>query len=283
MDQKTWLDFLTLLHNKLRNSKGIKLTQLPALLEISNFMLFRFLDNDDLGIKIPDEIKFKHIYFKYATDKKIKEDESIPNIIDKNCYKLWAAVYDIKHNKDNFLIGKYYENNDLSRYLDSSTSRVSAFINKSSACETIQDIVNAIYKKFKNIEFNSEFFDMFGSAYEAFKTDASGNAGKHTAQHFTNQYIKKNVIDELDPHHDEIFYEPCAGSGGFIHTADHYVAEKEGIKKAQIFKENVYANECNPEIFRPLLLNMLFHNIPVKNIKEQDSLSVENVWRMLRI
>ena len=207
ISQKEWLDFLHLLHNKLRNSKGIKLTQMPALIEISNFMLFRFLDNDDLGIKIPDKLKFRHVYLKYATNKKIKEDKSIPLIKDRNCFKLWNAVYNIEHNKDDFLIGKYFENSNLTRYLDSMTSRVSVFISKSDACETIQDIINTIYVKFKDIEFNSDFFDMFGSAYEAFKTDACGNSGKSTAQHFTNQYIKKIVINELDPKHN-LFQEP---------------------------------------------------------------------------
>ena len=278
--QKEWLDFLHLLHNKLRNGKGIKLTQMPALIEISNFMLFRFLDNDNLGIGLPDKLKFKHMYLKYATNKKIQEDKKTPNLVDRNCYKLWHAVYDVNNNIDNYLIGKYFVTPVLSKYLNSATSRVSAYIGSHTACETIQDIVNTIYERFKNIEFNSEFFDMFGSAYEAFKTSATGNLGKHTAQHFTNQYIKKIVIDELDPKHNEVFYEPCAGSGGFIHTADHYIVEKEGIENAKIFKNNIYANECNPEIFRPLLLNMLFHNIPVNNITEQDSLGRNNAIDM---
>jgi len=280
MNQATWLDFLHLLHNKLRNSRGIKLTQMPALLEISNLMLFRFLDNANLNIKIPDELKFKHMYDKYASDSKIAEDRKIPKNVDRNCYKLWNHVYNTR-NEEKCLILKYYELDELNPYLDSTTNRVSAFIKKHDACETIQDIVNTIYKKFENIEFNSNFYDMFGSAYEAFKTDASGNSGKNTAQHFTNQYIKKIVVDELKPLSNEIFYEPCAGSGGFIHTADHYVTANEGIKKSRIFKTNIHANECNPEIFRPLLLNMLFHNIPVQNIKEQDSLSASNVREMM--
>jgi type I restriction-modification system DNA methylase subunit/restriction endonuclease S subunit len=281
ISQKEWLDFLNLLHNKMRNSKGIKLTEMPALLEISNFMLFRFLDNDgNLPFKIKDELKFKELYKKYATDKKIKEDESIPNIKDRNSYNLWHELYDVKYNKDNCLIIKYYNNEHLQRYLDSATNRVSAFMDKQESAETIQDIVNAIYKKFKDVEFNTEFFDMFGSAYEEFKTNASSNSGKHTAQHFTNVYIKKIVINELKPKHNEVFYEPCAGSGGFIHTADHYVVENEGVDKASKFKKNIYANECNPEIFRPLVLNMLFHNIPVKNIIEQDSLSKTNIKEM---
>lgn len=278
--KKEWLDFLHLLHNKLRNGKGIKLTQMPALLEISNFMLFRFLDNDEnLGIKIPDVHKFKHLYKKYATSEKIKEDISIPNMCDRNCFKLWHELYDIQNNID-CLIKKYYENEYLQRYLNSSTNRVSVFMENSNACETIQDIIYTIYKKFRGNTFDSDFFDMFGSAYEEFKTNACGNGGKHTAQHFTNVFIKQLIINELAPKHNELFYEPCAGSGGFIHTADHYVLLNEGNEKSKEFKKNIYANECNPEIFRPLVLNMLFHNIPALNIKENDSLSTENILLM---
>ena len=291
ISQKDWLKFLDDLHNKLRNSKGLKLTQMPALYEISNFMLFRFLDSEKIiGIKIPKEDKMKKMYEKYATDEKIKEDKKTPNICDRNCYKLWDEIYNYKDDKkiekkDNCLILRYLNNEDLKPYLKSSTNRISAYIDNSKACETIQEIINLIYKKFENVDFDSKFFDMFGSAYEDFKTDACGNGGKQTAQHFTNVYIKKLIINELKPKHNETFYEPCAGSGGFIHTADHYVLEKEGENKSKIFKKNIFANECNPEIYRPLVLNMLFHNIPMTdtddcNIKEEDSLSNENIIRM---
>jgi type I restriction-modification system DNA methylase subunit/restriction endonuclease S subunit len=283
--QKEWLDFLDLLHNKLRNAKGLKLTQMPALYEISNFMLFRFLDNKDIiGIKISKDDKMKKMYEKYATDEKIKDDLKTPNISDRNCYKLWDEVYNF-NNKDKCLLHRYLENEDLLPYLKSSTNKVSAYVNNSKGCVVIQDVLNVLYKKFESIEFDSKFFDMFGSAYEEFKTQACGNGGKQTAQHFTNVYIKKIIINELKPKHNEIFYEPCAGSGGFIHTADHYVLENEGEDKSKIFKKNIFANECNPEIFRPLVLNMLFHNIPLsdkndQNINEEDSLSNENIMKM---
>ena len=285
--QKEWLSFLDQLHNKLRGAKGIKLTQMPALYEISNFMLFRFLDSEKIvGIKIPKDDRMKKIYEKYATDEKIKEDKKIPldKYKDKNCYKLWNDVYNVDNN-ENCLILKYLKNEDLKPYLKSTTNKISAYVGNNKACESIQEIINIIYKKFEDVEFDSKFFDMFGSAYEEFKTNACGNGGKQTAQHFTNVYIKKIIIDELKPKHNEIFYEPCAGSGGFIHTADHYVLEKEGEDKSKIFKKNIFANECNPEIYRPLVLNMLFHNIPItdkddSNIKEEDSLCNENIMRM---
>lgn len=89
--------------------------------------------------------------------------------------------------------------------------------------------------------------------------------------------IKKLVVEELDIKSNEIYYEPCAGTGGFIHTVDKYVREKEGEEKAKKFKSNIYANECNPEMIKPLMINMLLHNIPVDNIHEADSLNNSNI------
>ncbi len=189
--QKEWLSFLDLLHNKLRNAKGIKLTQMPALCEISNFMFYRFLDSSKIvGIKIPKEDRMIELYEKYATDEKILEDKKIPldKFEERNCYKLWNELYNVGANKKCLII-RYMNNKELSPYLKSTTNKLSAYIGNSKACEIIQDVLNIVYKKFENVEFDSKFFDMFGSAYEDFKTNACGNSGKHTGQHFTNVFI----------------------------------------------------------------------------------------------
>jgi len=279
--KKEWLDFLHLLHNKLRNSEGVKLTGMSALTEINNFMMFRFLDDcDKFGFDLPENYKCKNLYLKYATDKKIEEDKRITHNKDMNRTKLWESIYDFSGNDDS-LLSLYFSHCDLRKYLLSSVDRISAYTTEKNSMITIQNIINIIYKKFKNITFDSKFFDMFGSAYEEFKTNACGNSGKHTGQHFTNVFIKKIIINELKPKHNEIFYEPCAGSGGFVHTADHYVHENEGYDKSKLFKKNIYANECNLEIFRPLIMNMMFHNIPVDNIHQNDSLDTCNIKKML--
>ena len=159
LNQKEWLSFLDTLHNKLRGGKGIKLTQMPALYEINNFMLFRFLDSEKIiGIKIPKNDKMINMYEKYATDEQIKDDKNIPldRYTDRSCYKLWDEVYNI--NNKNCLILKYVHNEDLMPYLKSTTQKISVYIGNSKSCEVIQDIVNTIYKKFENVDFDSKFF-----------------------------------------------------------------------------------------------------------------------------
>jgi type I restriction-modification system DNA methylase subunit len=271
------LNFTHQLHNKLRGAKGIKLTGLPALNEIENILFFRFMEEIDEIKDIDEDITFTAICEKYATDEKIKEDKKIPHIADRNCYKLWDEFYNTSNTK--CIIGKYFSNETIKKYINSAVTRISAFTDKNRGGEispTIQVMFNMVYNKFKIIKFDSKFYDMFGSAHEEFKTNEHGNGGKGTGQHFTPMDIKQYVAEELDVKSNETYYEPCAGTGGFIHTIDKHVREKEGEKASKKFKNNIYANECNPELVKPLMINMLLHNIPVTNIHEQDSLSNKN-------
>ncbi len=272
------LNFTHQLHCKLRGAKGIKLTGLPALNEIENILFFRFIEEIKEITGISDEHKFTKICEKYASNEKINEDKKIPVLADRNCYKLWYEFYDITNK--NCILMKYLSNQQIKKYIKSSVNKVSAFVEKKEVCQTIQILFNMVYNKFKNITFDSKFYDIFGSAHEEFKTNEHGNSGKHTGQHFTPMDIKKLVSDELDVKSNEIYYEPCAGTGGFIHTIDKYIREKEGEQASTKFKKNIYANECNPELIKPLMINMLLHNIPVDNIHETDSLSYENIIEM---
>jgi len=192
---------------------------------------------------------------------------------DRHCYTLWSNIYDIDNEKS-FIVNAY-DNEYLIKYLKSSSSLVSAFCHNSKACTTIQELFNIVYNVLKDIVIDYNFYDAVGSAYEEFKTNYVGNTGKHTGQHFTPIIIKKYIIDELKPKYTELFYEPCCGTGGFIHTAYSYLFHnnKENCDK---FKEHIYANECNPEIVKPLMINMLIHNIPITYIEEKDSLDFMN-------
>jgi len=271
ISEQDLLQFTHQLHCKLRK----KVTGLSALNEIENIMLFRFIE-ERKDIKLKDNITFSKICEKYATDDKIKEDKKEPTFNKRNCYKLWEAVYDISN--DNCMILEYHNNDIIKKYIKSSVHKISIFTDKEKATlsQLIQELFNMVYNKFKNIKFDSSFYDMFGSAHEAFKTNAHKNSGKHTGQHFTPMDIKRLVAEELKVKSTDIYYEPCAGTGGFVHTIDKYVRENEGEKESKKFKKNIYANEYNAEIIKPLMINMLLHDIPVDNIHERDSLSNEN-------
>ena len=273
ISEQDLLQFTHLLHCKLRK----KVTGLSALNEIENIMLFRFIE-ERKDIKLKDDITFSKICEKYASDDKIKEDKKEPTFNKRNCYKLWEAVYDTSNDDNNCMILEYHNNHIIRKYIKSSVHKISIFTDKDKALLSplIQELFNMVYNKFKNVKFDSSFYDMFGSAHEEFKTNAHGNGGKHTGQHFTPMDIKRLVAEELKVKSTEKYYEPCAGTGGFVHTIDKYVREKEGDTASKKFKNNIYANEYNAEIIKPLMINMLLHDIPVTNIHERDSLSNEN-------
>ena len=153
------------------------------------------------------------------------------------------------------------EHDFFSRYLTSEVSRISAYIDsgtgkksKIAVHETVQRIFNMIHKEFDGITFDHEFYDMFGSAYEEFKTNSVGNRGKDTGQHFTPIQAKDLIVKELELKPTDLFYECCAGSGGFINKAINYMYENYPKKYEKFKKNNIYANEVNPEIFKPLMI-----------------------------
>lgn len=167
------LNFTHQLHCQLRSSKGIKLTGLPALNEIENILFFRFIEEMKDITGIPEEYKFTTICEKYASDEKINDDKKIPHLGDRNCFKLWCEFYDITDK--NCVLFKYLANNQIKKYVKSSINKMSAFVEKKEACQTIQILFNMVYNKFKNITFDSKFYDMFGAAHEEFKTNEHGN------------------------------------------------------------------------------------------------------------
>jgi len=274
INKNEWLKFLHKLHNKVRNAKRIKLTGMSALNEISNFLMFWYIEPQIEKHGLSKEYKFSYIHDMYASKKAIDEDKKIPLLEDKNSYKLWNHVYNVK-NKE-CLIVRLLDNDHFKKYIISDVNKVSSYIGESGVCETVQEIFSIIYDDLKDVELNYEFFDAFGSAYEQFKTDSVSNAGKRTGQHFTPVSIKEFIIKELKLKPDDILYEPFAGSGGFLHTADNYIYHNFSEKEYEKFKHNIIANECEPEIIKSLMINMLLYDIPIDNIQKEDSFDINN-------
>jgi len=290
MDKNAWFSFLHNLHNIVRNGKGIKLTGIPALNEINNFLLLKFLEPkiDEYGL--PDNCKFSVLYENYCTDEKIKQDEKAKNLKDKNYYNLWDEYCNVRgSDPNNDAVIKLFVGHDIiSKYIKNDVSAICTYIDKPESGINIQKLINAIYKKYDEIAkikkkhindltLDDWNFDAFGLAYEQWKSESVSEKGKKTGQHFTPIELKTWMMKELNPKASETFYEPACGTGGFITIAYKYIKDtKQDIKK---FRNNIYANECNPEVFKPLMINMLIHEIPVDNIHSEDSLDIHNCER----
>jgi type I restriction-modification system DNA methylase subunit len=274
---QSWLNFMWSLHNDVRQSRGLKLTGLGALNEINNYLLLFFMERNFDKYELSDECRFSYLYNNFCSDEKIKEDTKLPNTsyeekIKHNYYKVWDHWCNVQGNMS-CVLRQMATSDLLKKYLKNEVVSICAFSDKDETGKTIQLIINKIYKQFndQNNSLNDTLnFSAFGDAYEKFKQQASSDSGKTTGQHFTPDVVKDYVVKEIKPKNNETFYEPACGTGGFIHHAVKYVRSNES--NCDHFINNLIANECNPEIYKPLAINMLIHDIPFDNINKQDSL-----------
>jgi type I restriction enzyme M protein len=227
--------------------------------------------------ELSNECRFSYLYNNFCSDEKIKEDTKLPNTsyeekIKHNYYKVWDHWCNVQGNMS-CVLRQMATSDLLKKYLKNEVVSICAFSDKDETGKTIQLIINKIYKQFndQNNSLNDTLnFSAFGDAYEKFKQQASSDSGKTTGQHFTPDVVKDYVVKEIKPKNNETFYEPACGTGGFIHHAVKYVRSNES--NCDIFVNKLIANECNPEIYKPLAINMLIHDIPFDNINKQDSL-----------
>ena len=277
-----WLNFIWTLHNKVRNGKGVKLTGLGALNEINNFLLILFLSRKLKDYDLDDTCSLKYMYDKFCSPEAEQKEKKLkdPNY---NNYKKLHEHYCDPTNDDCVLL-QLINNDIIKKYLKNDVTVICSLCDNNETGRTILDIFKYMYEHFQNIAKNNGLedinelsiddfgFDAFGNAYEKFKQQSCEDSGKTTGQHFTPVIAKEYIINELKIKDTEIFYEPCAGSGGFIHTSMKYIKNNNGdyIK----FVKNLFANECNGEIYKPLSINMLIHDIPIDNINKQDSLDM---------
>jgi len=279
-----WLNFMTTLHNKVRNGKGSKLTGMGALNEINNFLLLFFIERSFDKYKLDDTCRFSYLYETYCSKKVINDEKNVKRSKpDSNpLYKQLHHFY-CDTNNPNCLLRKLLANKIIKSYLKNATITICAYTEKVETGKTIQDIIQYMFEHFEKIakSINKNIndltlddfgFDAFGDAYEKFKQQSCQDSGKTTGQHFTPVIAKDYIINELKPKEDEIFYEPACGTGGFIHRTMKYL--KDNNKDYLKFIDNVQANECNAEIYKPLSINMLIHGVPIENIKNQDSLDL---------
>ena len=277
-----WLNFIWTLHNKVRNGKGVKLTGLGALNEINNFLLILFLSRKLKDYDLDDTCSLKYMYDKFCSPEAEQKEKKLkdPNY---NNYKKLHEHYCDPTNDDCVLL-QLINNDIIKKYLKNDVTVICSLCDNNETGRTILDIFKYMYEHFQNIAKNNGLedinelsiddfgFDAFGNAYEKFKQQSCEDSGKTTGQHFTPVIAKEYIINELKIKDTEIFYEPCAGSGGFIHTSMKYIKNNNGdyIK----FVKNLFANECNGEIYKPLSINMLIHDIPIDKINKQDSLDM---------
>jgi type I restriction-modification system DNA methylase subunit len=312
IDSQSWHSLMHALHNDVRNSRGLKLTGMAALNEINNYLLLFFIERNFSKYPTLDETcKFSYMYLNFCTDEHIKYDaKNYSGDPEKNrqlnYYKIWNHWCNTQNL--NCVLRKLAGSARIQKYLQNEALTMCAFTQNCDTGKTIQLMINKIWTKFSqiansndpnivmNLPLESFGFDAFGDAYEKFKLDMSSNSGKTTGQHFTPDIVKSFIVNETKPKYQELFYEPACGTGGFIHHAAKYIKFNDiktnvpykddngnilSISPYEYFVKHLMANECNPEIYKPLAINMLIHDIPIERIKKQDSLDNINIGQTL--
>jgi len=283
MENKQYETFFHKLHCLLRDGE-LGLTGLSALNEINNIIFYIFIESSDI-MKLEENIKFSKLY-------------DIVINIDNHNYASGSVnykYYKLLENYNNNLI-KLFQNENCKKYVLSDTNGLTSFRcnridneedleKKYSYAKQLYDLLKTtkdfffgnitlnstnITKKFKEIN-----TDILGDAYEKFKEDEVGNQGKNTGQYFTPRTIIKYIIEkQIKPKDTDLSYDSSCGTGGFIHYLDKYVKNNKG--DIINFRNNIYGNDKNSELMKPLYINMFLHNIPVNHIYNRNSLSKKN-------
>lgn len=199
-----------------------------------------------------------------------------------------------------------YQNKETNMYIFSDTNKLSAFHSISTqslnidnntyfgAGKQLIELFIACYDFFYGTDNKKETkitkeqvklvldniqYDILGDAYEKFKEDEVGNQGKNSGQYFTPRIAIKYIIEHLiKPNYTELCYDSSCGTGGFIHYLNKYIHINYTKEQHDKFKLNIYGNDKTTELIKPLYINLFLHDIPVKNILNKNSLSVENCW-----
>ena len=291
---RDYLAFFHKLHCILRDGE-IGLTGLNALNEINNMILIVFMEQFIDKYNLNENIKFSYIYNKYVIAYLHEKHQSEKNEkIDKIITKY------------NNILMTLYQNKETNMYIFSDTNKLSAFHSISTqslnidnntyfgAGKQLIELFIACYDFFYGTDNKKETkitkeqvklvldniqYDILGDTYEKFKEDEVGNQGKNSGQYFTPRIAIKYIIEHLiKPNYTELCYDSSCETGGFIHYLNKYIHINYTKEQHDKFKLNIYGNDKTTELIKPLYINLFLHDIPVKNILNKNSLSVENCW-----
>ncbi len=113
-----------------------------------------------------------------------------------------------------------------------------------------------------------EFPDLLGAAYEFLIKYFADSAGKKGGEFYTPTEVDRTLVQILEPHEGMSVYDPCAGSGGMLIHAKHYVLEIGEDSR------NLYlaGQESNGGTWSICKMNMILHGIRSADIRQGDTI-----------
>ncbi|MCX6879444.1 MAG: N-6 DNA methylase [Verrucomicrobia bacterium] len=115
---------------------------------------------------------------------------------------------------------------------------------------------------------NFEFPDLLGAAYEYLIKFFADSAGKKAGEFYTPADVVRCLVEIVDPQPGMSVYDPTCGSGGMLIQTRDYVTECGGNPKDLSFA----GQESIGTTWSICKMNMLLHNIPDADIRQEDTL-----------
>lgn len=113
-----------------------------------------------------------------------------------------------------------------------------------------------------------EFPDLLGAAYEYLIKYFADSAGKKGGEFYTPSEVVRMMVQVIQPKEGMGIYDPCAGSGGMLIQAKHYVQETGGDPR----NLELAGQESNGGTWAICKMNLLLHGVRSADIRHEDTL-----------
>ena len=108
--------------------------------------------------------------------------------------------------------------------------------------------------------------DVLGKFYEVFLK--YGNGAKEIGIVLTPRHITKFAVEVMNIGVNDIVYDPCCGTGGFLVSAFDYIRMNYSKQLDKFKKNNIFGIEQEPEVVALTVVNMIFRGDGKNNINE---------------
>src|SRR3989338_826808 len=109
--------------------------------------------------------------------------------------------------------------------------------------------------------------DILGKFYEKFLK--YGNGAREIGIVLTPRHITEFAVEVLDVKHNDLVFDPCCGTGGFLVSSFDYVKKHSNPKQIEKFKNyNLFGVEQDDEVVALALVNMIFRGDGRNNMSE---------------
>lgn len=128
-------------------------------------------------------------------------------------------------------------------------------------------------KIYKTIRYTNSAEDYLGRFYGEFMS-YSGGDGQTLGIVLTPKHITQLFCDLLDLKPDDIVFDPCCGTAGFLIAAMHNMLQKAGDEntKKNIRQKQLHGIELQPYMFTIATTNMILHGDGKSNLIDEDFL-----------